>query len=464
MCGIIGGFIPSVERGIEALSHRGPDARGEIKVGHICLGHTRLAIQDLDSRSNQPFKAGNTWLSYNGELWNHLEIKAELELLGHTFITAGDTEVVAHALDQWGTDALSRLEGMFALAWTTDGEVLYLARDRHGEVPLHAGCQRPFLFASEVKALLAMGVSPASIQWIRPGEYWKVSKHGVIKKQWYKPSIQPSSLDLPEAAVALHSLLQKGCKERTISDVPICTLLSGGIDSATVALFLGKQVPDLTCYTAVMNSSSRDLRCTRLVARHLGLPLVEVRIPEPTPANLGQVIRAIEMPHKAQAEIGWACLKLAEAMQSDGFKVTFSGEGSDELWASYGFSYHALAAGADWHTYRRDLFMGQHRKNFARCNKVFMAYGIECRLPFLHTDLVKFALSLRKEAVQNGKARPKAVIQDAIRGLLPDEVIGRPKVAFQDGLGLKKQIESILPNPASFYRAEYYRLFKGVEA
>jgi len=98
------------------------------------------------------------------------------------------------------------------------------------------------------------------------------------------------------------------------------------------------------------------------------------------------------------------------------------------------------------------------------CNKIFMAYGIECRLPFLHTDLVSFALSLKQDAVQAGKSRPKAVIQEAVRGFLPSIIIDRPKLAFQDGLGLKKRIETILPDPARFYRAEHQRIFKGVEA
>jgi asparagine synthase (glutamine-hydrolysing) len=86
-------------------------------------------------------------------------------------------------------------------------------------------------------------------------------------------------------------------------------------------------------------------------------------------------------------------------MQQDGFKVTFSGEGSDELWGSYGFAYHALKT-QDWHTYRRNLFVTQHRKNFMRCNKIFMAHSVECWLPFLHYPLVEFALSLPRDTVE----------------------------------------------------------------
>lgn len=150
--------------------------------------------------------------------------------------------------------------------------------------------------------------------------------------------------------------------------------------------------------------------------------------------------------------------KLVAVMREDGFRVTFSGEGSDELWASYGFAYHALQK-QDWHSYRRDLFLSQSYKNFIRCNKIFMAHSIECRLPFLHYPLVEFALSLPRAIVQNGRSKPKAIIQDAFRGLLPAPIVDRPKVAFQDGMGLKRAIETVLPSPERFYHAEYRARF-----
>src|SRR5262249_35566821 len=141
MCGIVGGFIPDVRRGVQALLHRGPDAQGTARVGDIALGHTRLAVLDPDPRSNQPFTYGKVRLVFNGEVWNYAEVRRELPALGSVFATAGDTEVVAAALDRWGPAALGKLNGMFALAWTTDGEVLHLARDRFGEVPLHVAKQ-----------------------------------------------------------------------------------------------------------------------------------------------------------------------------------------------------------------------------------------------------------------------------------------------------------------------------------
>jgi asparagine synthase (glutamine-hydrolysing) len=147
-------------------------------------------------------------------------------------------------------------------------------------------------------------------------------------------------------------------------------------------------------------------------------------------------------------------------MRADGFKVTYSGEGSDELWASYGFAYHALKT-RGWNEYRKELYKGQHRKNFARCNKIFMAYSVECRLPFLCRELAELALSLPREVVERG-GKMKAVMSEAFRGLLPDEVVDRPKLAFQDGMGIKKKMGTVVPDPARFYRAEFKRAFRGV--
>lgn len=465
MCGIlgqVGGDPGAVELALDGIAHRGPDARGVAEVDDVVLGHTRLAIQDLDPRSDQPYRYGSTTLAFNGEVWNWREVRSELGAEGLAFSTEGDTEVVAAALDRWGEAALDRLNGMFALAWTDGSSAgVRLARDRYGEVPLHYAAQWPFRFGSERKALIGLGAHRNAIRDVGPGEVVYADDRGMERRHYYDAPADPSGLSLEEAAVGLRGAVRLGAHERAISDVPVCTLLSGGIDSAAVALFLRERVPNLVAYTAVFDRGSRDLKMARRTAEALGIELREVGIPMPRPEDLARVVRTIEQPFKAQVEIGWACLVLAERMREDGHKVVFSGEGSDELWASYGFAYHALNGpkAQDWHLYRKGLFLDQARKNFARCNKVFMAYGVECRLPFLHPPLVELALSLREGAVREGRSRPKAVLQRAVEGLLPEEVVWRPKVAFQDGLGLKEAIAGSLGDPKRFYRAEYGRVF-----
>jgi asparagine synthase (glutamine-hydrolysing) len=351
---------------------------------------------------------------------------------------------------------------MFAMAWSDDRQpdVLNLARDRHGEVPLHLHRQAPAVAASELKAFTALGrrCGPAVVD-VPPGRWQQITADGWVRDEEYASvSIMPSpARDLEEASALLRTALRTAAARRAISDVPVCTLLSGGIDSAAIALELRAHYPDLVCYTAVLDQRSRDLRCAREVADHLGVKLVEVPVEPPTGEDLAATVRAVELPFKAQVEIAWPCLKLAEVMRRDGFRVTYSGEGSDELWASYGFAYHALKT-RGWHEYRRDLIADQARKNFPRVNKAFLAHGVEARLPFLDPHLVALALSLPRDQVADSTG-PKAVLTRAYAGELPASVLTRPKLAFQDGMGLKRAIAATLADPGRFYRAEYARAY-----
>ncbi len=466
MCGIAGAYGKTVDAALDAMAHRGPDARGMEQVGpYLELGHVRLSIIDLDERSNQPFTYGGTTIVFNGEIWNYRELRGDAEAAGKVFKTESDTEVLACLLDQHGVEGLALVQGMFSVAWSRDGSDCWIARDRFGETPLHFSMYPKFCFASEVKGLLALGIHPANIEWLPPGSVLRVTREQ--KKlnflRWYELATCQRFDDPDQAANRVRDLLRWGCEERAISDVPVCTLLSGGIDSAAVAACLKAEAfPDLVAYTAVMDLGSPDLACARETAEMLGIQLQEVFIMPPTAEDLSGIVRLIEMPSKVQVEIGWPCLKLAEAMRSDGFKVTYSGEGSDELWGSYGFAYHGIRS-KGWFAYRRELFLGQHRKNFARCNKIFMSRSIECRLPFLSTGLVEYALGLGERAVKDGR-HPKAIMSRAFRGMVPERVATREKLAFQDGLGIKRVIAKEIPAPDRYYEAEFtnhFGLYRG---
>lgn len=466
MCGIIAaaGEV-DLSPAVAALAHRGPDSSAVMAAAGVRLGHVRLAIQDPTPRSDQPFRDGPITLAYNGELFNTdrmrlLVAERDPERLWRT---TGDTEVIAAALAVLDPlRALHEMDGMFALAWADERTpgVLHLARDRFGEVPLHLHRAGVPLAASELKAFRALGrrCGEAVID-VAPGQWWQVRPGGMRRTVVHELTARPDhGATLEEAQGRLAAALARAVDRRVISDVPVCSLLSGGIDSAVIALELTRHHPDLVCYTARLDPRSRDLKCARLVADAIGVKLVEVDVPPPSADDLARVVGQIELRSKAQVEIGWACLKLAEAMRADGFKVTYSGEGSDELWGSYGMSHHGIVA-SGWFDYRRDLIAAQATRNFPRVNKAFMASGVEGRLPFLDPDVVDLALSLPKEAVRTGNSPSsrKALIQRAYLGRLPDEITRRAKVAFQDGLGLKAAIAAALPDPGRFYRAEYAR-------
>lgn len=465
MCGIVATIDvedDAVRHATASLRHRGPDDVGCVRIGRCAFGHTRLAIIDPTPASAQPMTRGSVTVTYNGELWNYRELRDELRVTGVTFSTDGDTEVVAWALDTWGVDALPKLNGMFALAWTDGSETIYAARDRFGETTLALGpIDHGWMIASERRAFLAAGSIPGRSRLVDAGSLVTCrSGHAPAITRWYDVDATPSRETFDDAVARVRDLVRAGVIERTIADVPVCTLISGGIDSSIVLSVLTETYPDIVAYTAVYNERSADLRAARSIASAYDVELREIPVPLPCADDLSRMVSTIEIASKAQVEIAWPCWHLARAMASDGFRVTYSGEGSDELWASYGFAYHGLKS-TDWHTYRKRLFLSQASKNFVRANTVFLAHGVECRLPFLSTGLVEYALALPRTSIERTK-QDKAVLRDAFRDAIPAPLVDRGKVAFQDGLGIKTAIASVLANPATFYRSELAKYDKGM--
>jgi asparagine synthase (glutamine-hydrolysing) len=452
MCGLIGSSA-KLQINLDSIAHRGPDAAAEIVAGYWRLGHTRLAIQDLTDSSNQPVTSNGTVITYNGELWNPEQLRSQLP---GQWATTGDTEVVARALGIYGEDALAMFDGMFALAWVQADGILRLARDPYGEVPLHYGLteDRQFVYCSEITPMLTMGVDPSTIRWVQPGHIVTVTAEGSIEsRRWY---IEPE--DNPNNSV--RQLLKTGVRNRLIGDTPMAYLLSGGLDSSAVAA-LGKP-NGAVAYTAVHYTKSRDRRCAHEIAERLGMILIEVPIPVPTADDMKNVIRYIEQPHKAQIEISWACIHLAKRLQADGIKIVLSGEGSDELLGSYGMAYHGIKQHG-FRGYREKIFVGQHRKNFARTNKVFMRFGIEARLPFLHPPLVTHLLARSQDEVTMNKRHPKAILASAVEDLIGTSVAWRPKAAFQTDARIDQSAARTISDPAKLYKQTFATEFAGVK-
>ncbi len=474
MCGILGGYdIVNINKGLDSINHRGKDARDVKNISRVDFGHVRLSIMDTSSSSNQPMTVGETTIIFNGAIWNYEYIRDYLiKKYNISFTTSGDTEVFAHLLDKEDISGLSKIQGMFSVAWTRGNNDITIARDRFGEVPLHYSLLQTslfphFIFCSEIKGLRTLGIDYPTIQMLKPGSYIKVTNPDNMNVEnglWYdiKENLKTNLFtDRNNASMHIKTLVEKGSTERTISAVPVCTLLSGGVDSSVISLAAMQRIPNLVSYIAVFDEKSKDLKCAREVAEMLNIDLVEVKVEPPTVDDIKDIINTIEMNYKAQVEIAWPCIKLAQRISSDGFKVVLSGEGSDELWASYGMSYHGIKD-FGWDTYRLNLFGSQERKNFARCNKIFMKYGVECRLPFLNTELVETALGMEQEIVWDTKRRPKAVLQDSYVNLLPDQIIKRPKMAFQDGMKIKDQFKLVLDKEPKKCYSEIYNSTFGV--
>jgi len=454
---------------LDLVAHRGPDGSGVATAGPAVHGHVRLALLDLTDASAQPYRFGGGVLSFVGEVWNWREVARQLaeDGVASALGARSDTQVLAAALAAWGVAAtLPRLEGMFAFAWSREGTRTHvLARDRFGKVPLYVHREAQgggFAWSSERKGLPGLACRP-----LPPGS-WLDLRTGQLTT-WYSlpdppwaaagatteatPERQPGD----NVAEAIRADLREGVRRRLVADAPLCVLCSGGLDSTLVLAMAKAAKPDVVAFTAVMSPFSPDLRAARRACAEFEVPLVEVPVPEPTRELLAEAARAIEIPMKAQVEIAALCLPLARAIRSHGFKACLSGEAADELFGGYG-SMCIQGAGADdalWRLIRVKQLEKMSRGNFVRCNKAFMAGGVECRLPYMERALVERAINLGRDECPPGKG----ALKRAAEGVAPAWVIRRQKETFQGASGLAEAAARALPDVRRFYGAEVRSAF-----
>lgn len=399
MCGIAGSFRCDVDVAamVRRLRHRGPDGCGVEARGDTVLGHARLSVRDLTDASAQPFRLDDVVLTYNGEIWNHVELRASSTRTD--WRTTGDTEVVADAIARLGSGALPRLDGMFSLAWHSP-EGTFLARDLFGKIPLYwvrvgAGA----CWASERKAFPTR-LRPF-VEALPPGHRLNLDTMELTRYAEVTPR---------RSVVQLDELLQRSVHRRMVADAPLCCLISGGLDSSLILSHALAERRDVVAYTAYADDRSSDLAAARQLCRDWGVKLREVPVTV-TLAGLEQAAWSIEVASKAQIEIAVLCRPLAQQIAADGFKVCLSGEASDELFGGYGSMCIKASSGGDaeWLAIRMGQVRKMARGNFVRCNKSFMSYGVECRLPFMDRSLVEHVLSLGKTECPPGKGLLKTV-------------------------------------------------------
>lgn len=377
MCGIAGAFgpvspsPPQLAATLAALRHRGPDASGvctsTLNGYPITLAHTRLAIIDLDPRSNQPMRRDDLALAFNGELYNYKEVRAELLGLGHEFKTASDTEVVLCAYRQWAETCVERFEGMWALALVdhTRGR-LWLSRDRFGEKPLFTyWFGETLYFASEIKGLIALTgrrLTPSSKQVRRylaagyrslfmssGGFYEDVQEipsassavfekpHSPRPRKYWSVRFQPDpKITLSQACDGVREHLLRALEIRLRADVPLAFCLSGGIDSGTLAGMAAKQFgAEVHGFTIVDDDERYDESVNAAqVVEHLRCRHTIVRT---TRDRFWERMALLVADHDAPvATISYYIHSfLSEAIRDAGYKIAISGTGADELFSGY---------------------------------------------------------------------------------------------------------------------------------
>jgi asparagine synthase (glutamine-hydrolysing) len=496
MCGIAGYLqfqagapAPLVlKRMGDTIAHRGPDGEGYFSEGPIGLVHRRLAIIDLSPAGHQPVAShdGRYLLVYNGEVYNFQELRIELEAKGHYFRSRTDTEVVLKALIEWGEDALLRFNGMFSLAlWDKLEQTLMLARDRYGIKPLYFSQRKEaFIFGSEIKAILAHPSMSAemnpeglleymtfqnfltdktlfkNILLLPAGTWLKIDAKGVSfsKQYWDFDFSEPTVLfDPAEYEEELDRLFRQAVSRQLVSDVPIGSYLSGGIDSGSITAIAAQQIQDLKTFTIGfdLNSasgielgyderSSAEYMSYLFKTEHYEMVLKAGDMER----CMKDLVWHLEEPRVGQSYPNFYAAKLASKFG----KVVLSGAGGDEMFGGYPWRYYRAVVNDDFenyidkyysfwqrllpntalkevfspicgevnHVWTRDVFRDVFKHHADKLHKpehyinhslyfeaktflqgllivedkLSMAHSLEARVPFLDNDLVDFAMRL----------------------------------------------------------------------
>ncbi len=415
MCGFVAVIGPGepvarsiLERMRDQLSHRGPDGEGiwygSYEQGSVSLGFRRLAIIDTRHVADQPMVSadGRCVIVFNGEIYNYVELRAELETAGRVFRTRSDTEVLLQAYEHWGEDVVDRLNGMFTFViWDERRGRAFVGRDRFGEKPLFV-CKLPggkLALASEIKAILAHPEADDSydldmfgqilgghllfgtdetifgnVQQFRPGHCMTVSGNGDIlrERRYWVPSYDRSLADIGLEVLSerLRDHLRRSAVMRMRSDVPVTACLSGGLDSSSLVALLartsGKNVGKLRSAISARFPEDPTIDEGRFIDMVLCRTALEGHAVSPTASDLIRDLRQLHWHHETiipgpSMYLEWSIMRQARAL---GYKVIIDGQGADEILAGYAIYLQAYQAElASWGLigYIKALHVGRQR-------------------------------------------------------------------------------------------------------
>ena len=372
MCGIFGivtknGRVPDgiLENATCCLAHRGPDDSGNLVLDaspdgsrQVGLAHTRLSIIDLSPQGHQPMADAVTgnWIVFNGEIYNFLELRAELEAHGSRFHSHSDTEVILAAYRAWGVACLDRLRGMFAFAiWDAPRQTLLLARDPLGIKPLYFfDSGECFLFASEIRTLLQTGLVPRKvdaeglfsflafgsvyeprtivegIRAVPPGSVVSLEKDKISTNEYWNPLPDPNA---GSAVGSISKRLQNAVVSHLVSDVPVGVFLSGGIDSSALVALMSRAGVRATTFSLVFRESEfNEAEYSSLIAKRFGSDHHELMMSQQDALSaLPMALRAMDQP----TIDGVNTFLVSSMARAAGVKVAVTGLGADEMFAGY---------------------------------------------------------------------------------------------------------------------------------
>lgn len=352
----------------DLVGHRGPDASGLFIDGDMALGHRRLSIIDLSDAGHQPMSYGDDlWITFNGEIYNFLDLRVELESHGHRFHSRTDTEVILAAYREWGTDCLTHFRGMFAFAiWDVRTRTLFVARDRLGKKPLHYWIDRDGIaFASEPKAFLGdetfeVRPDPAALSWylayqyvptpmsafrdvhkLAPGHYLLARRDELhVERYWRLRYMPKREISEQDAAEELLFRLRQATRMRLISDVPLGVFLSGGIDSGAVVALMASESrgPVKTFSIGFEEEKYNELAYARMIARRYATEHHEFIVRPEAVSILPDLVWHYNEPYADSSAI--PTFHLARLTRQS-VTVALNGDAGDENFAGYDRYHHA---------------------------------------------------------------------------------------------------------------------------
>lgn len=496
----------TLQRMTDCVEHRGPDDGGTFMESGVGLGSRRLAIIDLTPGGHQPMASvsGRTVIAYNGELFNYRELRAELGALGRQFRSNSDTEVVLVAYEQWGEECVQRFNAQFAFViWDRERRRIFAARDRYGVKPLYYhNSGALFAAASEIKALLvhpdirARPSYPALTQYLTfqnvftdhtlfegirllpAGSTLSIDEHGVLRQSqyWdYRFESDPALTRIEESAEEVYRLFVQAVRRQLVSDVPVGSYLSGGMDSGSIAAVASQQIPRIHTFTAgfdLSSASGLELGFDERPASEQLANLIKSEHYEVVlhAGDMEQVLPEL-IWHLEDLRVGQSYPNYYVARLASKFvKVVLSGAGGDELFGGYPWRYYrALNVGPDgyfrayydyWQrlvpddqrsrlfndeTYRhvshmspfeafRSVFPSDialsttedmiNASLYFECktflhglfvveDKLSMAHSLETRVPFMDNDLVDFAMRIPPRQKLRDVTRAPSVDENA---------------------------------------------------
>ena len=532
MCGIVGivDFENSLltqsevlSRMMDAIAHRGPDAAGSFMTHQAALGHRRLTVVD-PAGGTQPMVrsiGSNTYaIVYNGELYNTPELRAELIARGHTLLTHSDTEVLLLSYIEWGPSCVDKLNGIFAFGiWDERKQRIFLVRDRMGVKPLFiARTKHALLFASEIKAILKhpditpvmdetgvlelFALSPArtpgrtlfsGIEELRPGECMICSPLGTYVHRYWQYVCAEHTDTLEDTSERLKWLINDTTRRQLVADVPVCTFLSGGVDSSTLSAIAAKAAAekgeqlhtfsiDYTdnekYFTRSLFQPSPDSDYIGLMRRHIGSSHTDFIVGiEALVASLKDAMVARDLP--GMADVDSSLLLFCREIRRHA-TVALSGECADEIFGGYPWFYREDLLGLDIFPWANSLDLRRRvmSKDLGRLNiegyarsryldtveetpllgdeklierrrrqmfylnqkwfmanllerkdRMSMACGLEVRVPFCDHRIAEYAWNIPWD-IMNADGMEKGILRRAVADLLPEAIRGRKKSPY----------------------------------